>query len=250
VLGSALSMDKAMARTVLAQEGLPQVPWRLLTRKEWERDRDTVCEWVGEIFGFPCFVKPANMGSSVGVIKVHEPGELPAAIDEAGRLDRRILVEKAIDARELEIAVLGNDEPIASIVGEIVPGNEFYDYEDKYLSDRARLIAPAVLDGETSRRIRHLAIDAFAAIGGSGMARVDFFLSDGGLFVNEINTLPGFTKISMFPRLWELSGLSNAELVDRLVRDARQRHADRRRLDDGIKTFLAELARREGAGRS
>ena len=143
VLGSALSMDKAMAKTVLAQAGLPQVPWRLITRKEWERDPDACTEWVGEILGFPCFVKPANMGSSVGVVKAHDPSEFPAAMREAGRYDRRILIEQGVDARELEISVLGNDEPIASIVGEIVPGNEFYDYNAKYVDDDSELLVPA-----------------------------------------------------------------------------------------------------------
>jgi D-alanine-D-alanine ligase len=231
VLGSALSMDKAMARTVLAQEGLPQVPWRLLTRKEWERDPDTVREWIGEIFGFPCFIKPANMGSSVGVVKAHDPSELPAAIDEAGRFDRRILIEKAIDARELEIAVLGNDEPIASIVGEIVPANEFYDYNAKYVDDNSELLVPAPIDGNTMAEIQELAITAFRALDLAGMARIDFFMDrrSDQIYLNEVNTIPGFTAISMYPLLWQASGVPLDELVDRLIGLALERSLERRR---------------------
>lgn len=251
VTASAVAMDKRLSKELHRAAGIPVVDFFSIDRGEWRSRR---ADWLKRLSDapMPLFVKPSVGGSSVGIRRVATPSALEEAVDFALGFDETVLVERGVvGGRELEVAVLGYPQlEAATAVGEIVPGNEFYDYEDKYLSDRARLIAPAELDGETSRQIRHLAIEAFAAIGGSGMARVDFFLSGGSLFVNEINTLPGFTKISMFPRLWELSGLSNAELVDRLVRDAQQRHADRRRLDDGIKTFLTELARREGAGRS
>jgi D-alanine-D-alanine ligase len=231
VLGSALSMDKAMAKTVLAQEGLPQAPWRLITRKEWERDPESCTEWVGEILGFPCFVKPANMGSSVGVVKAHNPSEFPAAMTQAGNLDRRILVEASIDGRELEISVLGNDEPIASVVGEVVPGNEFYDYNAKYVDDNSDLIVPAPIDRGTMAEIQEMAITAFRALDLAGMARVDFFMerNTDRIFLNEVNTIPGFTAISMYPRLWQGSGMSLPELVDRLIGLALERSLERRR---------------------
>jgi D-alanine-D-alanine ligase len=231
VLGSALAMDKAMAKTVLAQEGLPQAPWRLVSRKDWERDPDGIVAWVGEILGYPCFVKPANMGSSVGVVKAHDPSELPAAMNEACQHDRRIIIEKGVDARELEISVLGNDEPIASIVGEIVPANEFYDYDAKYISDNSELIVPAPIDATTMAEIQELAIAAFRALDLAGMARVDFLMdrNTDQIFINEVNTLPGFTAISMYPRLWEASGVPLPELIDRLLGLALERSLERRR---------------------
>ena len=231
VLGSALAMDKAMAKTILAQAGLPQVPWRLVTRKEWERDPDDCCDWVGETLGFPCFVKPANMGSSVGVVKAHDASELPAALREAARFDRRILIEQGIDARELEISVLGNDEPVASVVGEIIPSREFYDYEAKYIDDGSQLLAPAPIDGDTMTLIQEMAIDAFRALDLAGMARVDFFLDrkTDQVYINEVNTIPGFTAISMYPILWEATGIPLPELVDRLIGLALERSLEKRR---------------------
>ncbi len=231
VLGSALGMDKAMAKTVLAQEGLPQAPWRLVSRKEWERDPDAISEWVGEILGFPCFIKPANMGSSVGVVKAHDPSEFPEAMREASRHDRRILIEQAVNARELEIAVLGNDEPIASVVGEVIPSNEFYDYNAKYVDDSSQLLAPAPIDRATMAEIQELAIAAFRALDLAGMARVDFFMDreTDQIFINEVNTIPGFTAISMYPRLWQASGMPLPELVDRLIGLALERSLERRR---------------------
>ena len=231
VLGSALAMDKAMAKTIFAQHGLPQAAWRLVTRKEWERDPDAVTAWVGESLGFPCFVKPANMGSSVGVVKAHDASELPAAMREAARFDRRILIEEGIDARELECSVLGNDEPIASVVGEVIPANEFYDYEAKYIDDRSQLLAPAPIDPGTSAEVQELAIAAFQALDLAGMARVDFFMdrTSDRLYINEVNTIPGFTAISMYPRLWQASGMALSELVDRLIGLALERSLERRR---------------------
>ncbi|MCC7025099.1 MAG: D-alanine--D-alanine ligase [Thermomicrobiales bacterium] len=231
VLGSSLSMDKAMAKTVLAQAGLPQAPWRLVTRKEWERDPEAVTDWVGESLGYPCFVKPANMGSSVGVVKAHDPSEMPSAMRQACRFDRRIVIEQGVDARELEISVLGNDEPIASIVGEVIPSNEFYDYDAKYVDDRSELLVPAPIGGDTMTQIQELAIAAFRALDLAGMARVDFFMerNTDQIFINEVNTIPGFTAISMYPRLWAASGVPLPELVDRLVGLALERSLERRR---------------------
>jgi D-alanine-D-alanine ligase len=231
VLGSALSMDKAMAKTILAQEGLPQAPWRLITRKEWERDPDACTEWAGEILGWPCFVKPANMGSSVGVVKAHDPSEFPTAMGQACRFDRRILIEKAIDARELEISVLGNDEPIASIVGEVVPCNEFYDYNAKYVDENSELLVPAPIDRSTMAEIQEMAIAAFRALDLAGMARIDFFnhRNTDQIYINEVNTIPGFTAISMYPLLWQGSGMPLEELVDRLIGLALERSLERRR---------------------
>jgi D-alanine-D-alanine ligase len=230
VLGSAVAMDKAASKTILAQSGLPQVPWRLIGRKEWQRNPELVTEWVAARLGFPCFIKPANMGSSVGVVKVHDASELQPAMTAAGRFDRRIIIEAGIDARELEVSVLGNDEPVASVVGEVVSSNEFYDYDAKYVDERSQLIIPAELEGKTLVYCQELAIDAFRALDLAGLARVDFFLerATDHIYVNEVNTLPGFTAISMFPRLWEATGVPLPELVDRLIGLALERHAERR----------------------
>lgn len=231
VLGSALAMDKAMAKTVLAQHGLPQGPWLLVDRGGWERDPLPLTERIENEIGFPCFVKPANMGSSVGVAKVHALDELNACISLASQYDRRIVVEQAIDAREIEVAVLGNEHPIASVPGEVAPGNEFYDYAAKYVDDNSELIVPARIPDELATRAGELAVSVFQALDLAGLARVDFFLEreTDRLLVNEVNTLPGFTAISMYPKLWEASGIPLAELVQRLLDLARERHADRRR---------------------
>ncbi len=231
VLGSALSMDKAMTKTILAQAGLPQGPWRLVARRDWERDPERVTDEIAAEIGFPCFIKPANMGSSVGIHKAHDASELPEAMAAAGMFDRRIVVEQGLDARELEVSVLGNDEPIASVAGEIVPGNEFYDYNAKYVDDTSELLIPAPIDEATMVRVRELAVAAFQALDLAGLARVDFFLERGSgrLFVNEVNTIPGFTSISMYPMLWEASGVPLPELVDRLLELAVERHGERRR---------------------
>jgi D-alanine-D-alanine ligase len=231
VLGSAIAMDKAITKTILDQAGLPLAPWLLVYRKDWERDPDRVTAWIGQRIGFPCFTKPANMGSSVGISKVHDAAELPDAMDLAGRFDRRLIVEKGVDARELEVAVLGNDEPIASVAGEIVPCNEFYDYDAKYIDDRSELIIPAELEGETLVQVQEMAIDAFGALDLSGMARVDFLLEreTDHVYINEVNTIPGFTSISMYPMLWEATGIPIAELVDRLFALALERYAERHR---------------------
>lgn len=229
VLGSSVAMDKAMAKTVLTQAGLPQLPWRMVLHKEWERDGSAISEWVAHAIGFPCFIKPANLGSSVGISKVNGPAELPAAMAIAGEHDRRIVVEQGVDAREIEMAVLGNDDPIASIAGEIVPRDGFYDYNAKYIDDSAELIVPAEIEPDLLGSLQGLAIDTFRALDLAGMARVDFFVErdTDRVYINEVNTLPGFTSISMYPMLWEASGVPLGELVDRLVQLALERHADR-----------------------
>jgi D-alanine-D-alanine ligase len=230
VLASAVGMDKIVARRLFAAQGLPQVPYTTLTRRQWQGDRAGSLDAVEAALPYPLFVKPANMGSSVGVSKARNRSQLAAALDLAAQFDRKLLVEAAVPhARELEVSVLGNDDPIASVPGEIVPGNEFYDYNAKYIDDNSELRIPAPVDEATAQRLRQLAVQAFQALDCEGLARVDFLLDgvSGELFLNEINTMPGFTRISMYPKLWEASGISYPELVDRLVRLALERHADR-----------------------
>ncbi|MBA2468679.1 MAG: D-alanine--D-alanine ligase [Chloroflexia bacterium] len=229
VLGSAVAMDKAVAKTILEGAGLPQIPWRLVTRRTWRSDPAGVTNGITDTVGFPCFVKPANMGSSVGISKVHGVEELAAAMDLAATHDRRIVIEQGIIGREIEIAVLGNDEPIASVAGEIRPEGEYYDYNAKYMDDTAELIIPAPMDPELLAHMQDLAVGAFKALDLAGLARVDFFIEreTDRVFINEVNTLPGFTSISMYPMLWEASGLPIGELVERLVRLGLERHAER-----------------------
>ncbi len=229
VTGSAIGMDKAVFKALLRDAGIPTPRALCLSRRDLESARAAV-EEAG--FSPPVFVKPSAGGSSVGVTKVKEWKALVPAVELALRYDERALVEESIDARELECAVLGNDEPKASVVGEVVPGREFYDYEDKYVEDRARLLIPAPIPDAIAAEVRRLAVDAFRAAGISGMARVDFFLERGTdrVLVNELNTLPGFTAISMYPKLWEASGLPLPKLLDELIRLALERHGRRKRL--------------------
>jgi D-alanine-D-alanine ligase len=226
VLGSAVGMDKIMMKGAFQQAGLPVCRWLPVTRQQWRRDPFGVQERVASELDFPCFVKPANLGSSVGISKVHGPEELPLALDLAAGYDRRLIVEQGIDAREVECSVLGNDEPRASVVGEIVPHREFYDYEAKYTDGQSDLIIPADIPPETAEQARAMACRAFLAIDAAGLARVDFFLerATGRLLVNEINTIPGFTRWSMYPKLWEASGLAYPALLDELIRLALERH--------------------------
>ena len=229
VLGSAAAMDKAITKTILEQAGLPQLPWRLIRRKEWQAQPEEITQWVSHNLGYPCFVKPANLGSSVGISKVHDVTELAEAMEMAGSHDRRIVIEKGVDAREIELAVLGNDEPIVSVAGEVKPQGEFYDYNAKYVDDSAELIVPAKLDGDLLGYLQGLAVDAFLALDLAGLARVDFFVEKetDRVYINEVNTLPGFTSISMYPMLWEASGVPISELVDRLIQLAHERHRER-----------------------
>lgn len=236
VLGSALGMDKEKAKLIFQAAGLPTVPGVTVFRAEVERDLSTAVARIAERFGYPVFVKPANLGSSVGVSKAHDAGELGAALALAARYDRKIVVEQAIDCREVECAVLGNDDPQASVVGEIVPSKEFYDYEAKYLDGASRLFIPAPIPEATAEAIRQMAVTAFRALDLSGLARVDFFLdrTTGQVYLNEVNTLPGFTEISMYPKLWEASGLPYPQLISRLIDLAIERHTDRQRNETGL----------------
>lgn len=231
VLGSATGMDKDVMKRLFRDAGLPVVPWILLLRSELIAHPARTRRQTAREIGYPAFVKPANLGSSVGISKVHNPGELRAAIELAAKFDRKIIVEKAIDAREIECAVLGNDAPQASVPGEIVPVNEFYDYQAKYVEEGSRLIIPAKLGAARTRKVQQLALRAFKAIDCAGMGRVDFLMDrkSGKLYVNEINTIPGFTSISMYPKLWEASGMPYAKLIDRLVELAIERHRDKSR---------------------
>jgi D-alanine-D-alanine ligase len=231
VTASAVGMDKAVFKDVMHAHGLPLVSWVVIKRQTWEQEPETTIARIEAQIGYDCFVKPANLGSSVGISKAHNRAELKAALAEAARYDRKLIVEVALDAREIEISVLGNDEPIASIPGEVVPSNEFYDYAAKYLDGTSELLIPAPIPSETAELVARLAIEAFLAIDCAGMARVDFLLdrNRGDLYLNELNTLPGFTTISMYPRLWEASGISYSELIDRLIQLALERHADKSR---------------------
>lgn len=229
VMSSAVSMDKSITKQLLAQAGIPQAPWLTVLRKEWQRFPDAIQADIERELGYPCFVKPANLGSSVGISKVHDASELDAAMREAGQHDRKIVIEKGINARELEVSVLGNDEPTASVIGEIVPAGEFYDYEAKYVDDDSELLVPASIPDEVADEIRKVAIRAFRVLDCAGMARVDFLLDRDThhIYLNEVNTIPGFTAISMYPILWEASGLPLPDLVSRLVELAVERHAER-----------------------
>ena len=231
VAASAVGMDKVLFKGIMEARGLPMVPYVVILRKTWEREPDEVLARVEASLGYDCFVKPANLGSSVGISKAHDRAELRAALDDAARYDRKLLVEVAVDAREIEVSVLGNDEPIASVPGEVVPSNEFYDYAAKYLDGESDLLIPAPIPNETAEMIAQVAVEAYRAIDCAGMARVDFLLDrkTGRVYLNEVNTLPGFTPISMYPKLWEASGISYPELIDRLIQLALERHADKSR---------------------
>lgn len=232
VLASAAGMDKAAMKALFAARDLPMTAHAVVTHFEWTRHRATHEAAIAGL-GLPVFVKPANLGSSVGISKVKTADALAAAMEVAFQFDRKAVVEAAVpEAREIECAVLGNDEPAASVPGEVIPSREFYDYESKYLDAASQTLIPAELDAATVARVQHLALEAFRAIDGAGMARVDFLLSrtTGALVLNEINTIPGFTTISMFAKLWEASGVSYAALLDRLIALALERHHEKQQL--------------------
>ena len=237
VLGSAAGMDKDVMKRLFANARLPIVLHVTLLRAEWERSPRKAVAQVETVLKYPVFVKPANLGSSVGISKVHDRKELGPALTLAARYDRKLVVEQGVGgkkakARELEVAVLGNDDPRASVVGEIVPGKEFYDYEAKYLSEGSVPVIPARLSKAETKQIREMAVAAFRACDLSGMARVDFLMEPEGkrrIFVNEVNTLPGFTKISMYPKLWEATGLPYKKLITRLIELGLERHAEKSR---------------------
>ena len=229
VMASAVGMDKVVQKAVFRAHGIPVVEHMVILRSKWEQEPEAVKARVAAAVGFPCFVKPANLGSSVGVSKVKSPDELPEAVALAGKYDRKLLVEQAVSAREIEVSVLGNDEPQASVPGEVVPEKEWYDYEAKYTPGLTRLLIPAPLGTSETEAVRQLAVKAYRAIDCCGMARVDFFFEGDRFILNEVNTIPGFTATSAYPRLWEVSGLSYPALISRLIELALERHADKRR---------------------
>lgn len=235
VLGSAAGMDKDIMKKLFRDAGLPIVKHVTVLRSQWHKEPHKVRKQVEAVLKYPVFVKPANLGSSVGISKVHDRAEIAAAMDEAARFDRKIVIEQGVGgnkrkAREIECSVLGNDEPIASIPGEIVPIKEFYDYDAKYLAEGSELIIPAKLPKAKQKEVQQLAVKAFQAVDCSGLARVDFLMDPrtGKMFVNEINTMPGFTSISMYPKLWAASGIEYPELIDRLIRLGLERHAEKK----------------------
>jgi D-alanine-D-alanine ligase len=229
VLGSALGMDKWAQKTLLRANGLPVADFLAVEQDRWRKDEAVIQAEVKAQFRYPVFVKPARGGSSVGISKAYDLESVTIGLEEAFRLDPVALIEEAIDGREIECSVLGNHEPEASLPGEIIPARDFYDYEAKYSDPATRLVAPAPLTQEQVEQLQRLAISAFKTIQGRGMARVDFFLrSNGDFCINELNTIPGFTAVSMYPKLWEASGIPFPALVDRLVGLALERHAERR----------------------
>lgn len=229
VSASAVGMDKELMKALFKQHGLPIGDYLVYRRYDWEKDPEKICTAIEDRLGYPCFVKPANMGSSVGISKAHNRAELEEAFLLALSYDRKVVVEAFLDGHEVECAVLGNEEPRASIPGEIVPGAEFYDYEDKYVKNDSELIIPARLTPEQTAEVQALAVQAFKAIDCAGMGRVDFFVlkRDGRILVNEINTIPGFTKISMYPKLWAASGVPYPVLIERLAQLALERFRNR-----------------------
>jgi D-alanine-D-alanine ligase len=231
VLGSAAGMDKVVMKVLFESRGVPVVPYRVVTETEWRRTPAAVMNAVRRALPLPLFVKPANLGSSVGITKVRRFADARSALELAFRYDRKAIVEAGIRGRELECSVLGNDEPVASVPGEIVPFRDFYDYEEKYLDGKTVFHIPAELPAAVRTAVRKAAVAAFSACGCEGMARVDFFLEagTGRLYVNEINTIPGFTEISMYPKLWEASGLPFPRLVERLIELGFERHRAKKR---------------------
>ncbi len=237
VLASAVGMDKALMKVVFAACGLPVCPYRVVLRHVWARRREAIASEIESALSYPIFVKPANLGSSVGISKAKDRVTLLDAMDLAGAYDRKIVIEAAVpEAREIECAVLGNDAPEASVAGEVVPSREFYDYEAKYIDDGSKIFIPADLDAGTADEIRRLSIAAFQAIDCAGMARVDFLLArkTGAIYLNEVNTIPGFTTISMYSKLWAATGLAYPALLDRLLALALERHAEKQQLRTSV----------------
>lgn len=231
VLASAAGMDKVIMKNIFAEAGLPQAKYVSFIRSAWEKERTTAYEKVEETLGYPCFVKPANLGSSVGINKCKNRDELESAFEEAFQFDRKIIVEENIVGREVEIGVLGNDEPKCSVVGEIVAKKEFYDYKSKYIDGDTAMVIPAEITSAEYEKIKEYAIRAFQSLDGAGLTRADFFLTkDGDVFINEVNTMPGFTPFSMFPLLWGNTGLAYPELIQELVRLAIERHEEKQKI--------------------
>ena len=237
VLGSAVGMDKAVMKMLFVAHGLPIPKYIATTRREWERDSTGLTTRVARDLGYPVFVKPANLGSSVGISKAKNDEELREAMRVAAEFDRKIVIEAAVPkAREIECAVLGNDDPEASVPGEIIPSREFYDYEAKYLDEGSRLLIPAPLTEAQASTVRRLSVEAFRAVDGAGMSRVDFLMdgATGEMFLNEVNTIPGFTTVSMYPKMWEATGLAYPALIDKLIALALERHAEKQQLRTSI----------------
>jgi D-alanine-D-alanine ligase len=237
VLASAVGMDKAAMKMVFTAKGLPVCDHEVVLKRDWERDEHRILKAVVTRLGYPLFVKPANLGSSVGISKAKHSVQLRAAISLAAEFDRKIVIEAAVPhAREIECAVLGNDEPEASVPGEIIPSREFYDYEAKYLDEASAALVPAPLTEAQAEEVRTLAVAAFKALDCAGMARVDFLLDgeSGTLYLNELNTIPGFTTISMYAKLWEASGLPYPKLLDRLISLGLERHAEKQQLRTSV----------------
>ncbi|WP_059171519.1 D-alanine--D-alanine ligase [Bacillus sp. FJAT-27445] len=228
VLASAAGMDKVIMKNIFAEAGLAQVDYTSFIRSEWEADKEAAYRKVEEKLGFPCFVKPANLGSSVGISKCRNREELEQAFREAFLFDRKVIIEVGVTAREIEVGVLGNDSPEVSVAGEIVPKKDFYDYKAKYEDGDTALIIPADIDGETYNRIKEMAIKSFKSLDCSGLIRADFFLTENGtVLINEVNTMPGFTPFSMFPLLWKHTGVEYPQLIERLVSLAIERHSEK-----------------------
>jgi len=227
-----VAMDKGVFKNLMREHHVPVVDFTILLSTHVEQDMDACVRRAEAVADYPLFTKPANMGSSVGVSKASDRQQLVQGLRLAAKYDRRLLVERGVDAREIEVSVLGNEDPEASIAGEILPGAEFYSYEAKYIDDTSDLLIPALLEDETSQEIRRLAVEAFKAIDGAGMARADFLLErkTDRIYMNELNTIPGFTKISMYPKLWEASGLNYPALMDRLIELALERRAQSNQL--------------------
>jgi len=248
VLGSAIAMDKDVAKKLLRAAKIPVVPWLSIRRDEWEGNHAEIIAQIEKEFPYPVFVKPATLGSSVGMTKVHSHDELAPALHLAAEFAMKILVEQAVTAREIEVSVLGNHDPQASVPGEIVPHHEFYDYAAKYLEQGTQLLIPATLKSAQIKKFQHFAVQAFRALELNGMARVDFFLEkdSGKIYLNEVNTIPGFTSISMYPKLWEASGLPFAQLLDKLIALALEQHAEKARTKYAIELPQGSAGALEG----
>jgi D-alanine-D-alanine ligase len=242
VTASAAGMDKAIAKDIFRAHGLPIVIHRTFLRKAWHHDPEPVMDACETAMPYPMFVKPANLGSSVGIHKARNRAELQAGLDDAVNYDRKVIVEQGLEAREIEVSVLGNDEPVASVPGEIIPSREFYSYAAKYVDDSSDLLIPAPISPDHTQLIQELAVMAYKALDCAGLARCDFLLEKptGEVFVNELNTMPGFTPISMYPKLWEASGISYSQLIDRLIELALERHEDKQKSQTAFDVSTAE----------
>ncbi|OLN21828.1 D-alanine--D-alanine ligase A [Domibacillus antri] len=231
VLASSAGMDKVIMKNVFAQAGLKQVGYTHMTRAQWEENKEEACKTIESGIGWPCFVKPANLGSSVGISKCQDRNGLMNAMEEAFQFDRKVIIEEGVTAREIEVGILGNDHPACSVIGEIVPKKDFYDYKAKYEDGDTALIIPADLTEEQKREMEELAIRAFRSLDCSGLVRADFFLTEsGGFLINEVNTMPGFTPFSMFPLLWKEAGVSYPQLIEKMIDLAIERHTEKQKI--------------------